>query len=1490
MASRACLGSAALLLTALAVCAILIAVPAAGEEGRDAGRGTVKNMVLWLHWDPTSPTVNGKATQLTFNTSQYWAKTNYTIDGDKNLVMDFYMVPVLASDLTVNGTVTVGFWGNYSGSNNNFQVQITFSERNSTGAENWTSTAFSANYNPASAPQYYSFDIPGFRHTFASGSTIHMSLQVSGGSGIYKAIYIDTATNNSRVVLPCENYLEVQSVSTFDPDGNPESGFQSNAPNTTAVIRATVTDPFGGYDIRWASCTLVGPSGATIIDNATMYRVLGTPVSFSSTYELAWNYSGADPGRYNITVWAVDNNGYYYYHYFMNYNYGPYAVSNSSFFFIGTPRFVNVLALDSTGQPLSGAEVQATVLERVVDRNLTGPAGLTNLSMQPGPYVFRVYWRGVRVASELVEVTDNVTELNPLVLYCRVYYPTFRTVDSRETPLEDAAVYVHYPNGSASILPFRTDASGEFSLYQTPAGPYRLSIVWGGVEVNRTVVVVDGNETYTIHTSVFYLSLRLVDPRGGSVPSAQVVVTDSSTGIVADSKLSDIEGRAVFRLAIRRYDLRVVWSDAVVNETASILVDGEMEMEVVCRIYYLTVRAVDSRGAPLESALCTVTGSGSLKVMGSGLSSPEGEVVVRVPTGLYNITVHWRDLPVYEAGDVDVPDDTTHVAGCRVHYLTIVTVDSRALPLESVEVRVSSVATGRILDSRRTGADGSLSSRLPAAELLIEASWHDVPVNRTDSFNLTGDGELVVRCSVHYLTISAVDDRDAPVEMAQVRIGLAGNGALLDARTTDYGGMAVSRLPAAPVSILVLWRDVVVNETPLYEVTGDDSLLIVCAVHYLDVLAVDSRGIPLDDAYIRVSLSDGKLVESLRTPQSGIVTVRVPAGPVNVSVTWLGVPVGSVTDHSVNASHLLTLRCSVYYLEVGAVDSRGARVEAVQLSAFRLLSGKLMGACATNESGVATFRLPADRYKLTAVWQDQLVSPDTDYELIADGSLTIKCLIHYLTVRPVDSRGRILENATVVFRQELTGNVLDTGVTGADGQVTARLPVGRYTILITWRDVAVNETIGFELALDQSVTVQCRVFYLTVACADVDGVQLQGAEILVCPAGRPELATSLVSGADGMAVFRFPAQVLDIVVRWRGVEVGSAAHALDSDAALPVSCKVFYLTVKVFDRDGRTLEGVQLTVFTLRSGLAVDVADTALVGPSGRAIFRLPVGQYRVFAHLRTTYLLTPVDQTESRGVDLTGSQTLRITFDGYPIPVHTSNAFMTALLFALVVVALLAAMYYVYRRLVRRPGQSRPEIAVGEAGAAGLSREEERKAFPGEEELEEKYRKEAEGDVADEEGRGGVKEERGEEKEGAGKKELVEEEKGKKDGGEGKEGAGEKDVGGKGEEGVEDKEKKERGEDGVKTKEEKKAAERAKGPKEMEGVGKEEEKVRAAGGKGAGDEGAQLTREETTGRGGDEGGRGAGEKEKGGKEGGPGATRSAYTVETLIKELEKFQ
>jgi hypothetical protein len=401
-----------------------------------------------------------------------------------------------------------------------------------------------------------------------------------------------------------------------------------------------------------------------------------------------------------------------------------------------------------------------------------------------------------------------------------------------------------------------------------------------------------------------------------------------------------------------------------------------------------------------------------------------------------------------------------------------------------------------------------------------------------------------------------------------------------------------------------------------------------------------------------------------------------------VTVTWANVLVGEVADHMVDSSHILTINCNVYYLEVQVTDSRDAPVANAQVSFLRMATGKQMDVRTTSQAGNTTFRLPSELYNITVVWQEQLVSPDTNYRVEHDGSLTLKCMIYYLTLKPVDSKGLPLENATIVFKQELTGNVLDTRITGDSGEVTSRLPIGRHTLIVSWKDVVVNITSAYDLGADSSLTIACQVFYLTVKPVDASSIPLAESEVIIRPTGSQDGSTTLTTNAQGAGTFRLPAQSYDLNVAWKGVLVCTRnMYRLAGDADLSLDCRVYYLTVKVADRDGKGLEGVQLTVYTVRDGIVYDLAGSAATNGSCKGVFRLPVGTYKVVARLKTTYLLTPVDMTLDHPVDLQESSTLQMVFDQYPVPVYTTNLFFAILLFVILIVVAAVMIYQVHKK-----------------------------------------------------------------------------------------------------------------------------------------------------------------------------------------------------------------
>jgi len=603
-----------------------------------------KDMVFFLHYEnETAKSLPGGGSTLTyFDTTTDWSEENVTIVVNAaDVYFDWYLVPALAGDFTVS-RCAFKIWARFvSGAAPNGLVEMTVYEVNETGVV-WSEVFYQATNQFSVTPELKSFEGNlSEPHTFRAGSSIRFRFRFNPGVGKTFEFYYDTAQMNSRVVLTGSPSIAVQDVITMDHQRSPRAGFLPEVANKTMYIQANVANPFGGYDIKWVNLTIEDAFGTKLLDNVSMPKISGTPLDYISTYEIMWNYSGLDPGRYNITVWALDNNGYNYYTHFQQYTYGVYPDTYRSHFIIGEDVFVNLMAIDSRGDIMEGVTIVATVHGGLVDWKDTNVDGLVNMSLSTGAYRFQAFLEDVMVAEEEVDITGNVLETDPIVMECAVYYPDIRTVDSHEEPLENAAVYIVHPNGSSYPQPLRTNDTGHTSLHRVPGGIYSITVRWRGSSVATESIVVSSNGEYTISCAVYYASLIAIDSKGEAVPNAQLAVYDNQTGIVMDFKSTDSNGSAVSRLPEGIYDIEAHWKGILVHSSWGIAMSGDMNKNLDCDIYYLTVKTVDAKNRPLEGVLISITMESDF-TMAAGHTSDAGEMIARLPKGEYTIDAHYR--------------------------------------------------------------------------------------------------------------------------------------------------------------------------------------------------------------------------------------------------------------------------------------------------------------------------------------------------------------------------------------------------------------------------------------------------------------------------------------------------------------------------------------------------------------------------------------------------------------------------------------------------------------------------------------------------------------------------------------------------------------------------------------------------------------------------------------------------------------------------------
>ncbi len=509
---------------------------------------TPRNLTFYMHNATIGKDVNAVTTPYTFDTWQAFGKNN-TVSKIQQVQQDWYLFPVLAGNLTVNGTIAAHVFVSIDLVGAQITPSLTVSERNRSGGVIPVFTFTYGSQGWWTSPHDLVLASTPIRYTFAAGSSILIVVKIT--SGVRTAtIWYNASWVPTHVVIQSDDFARIDSLAFLDSTGTSRTTFDPLAANKNIDVRVNVSDPLGSYDVHWANLTLQRPGGAFVFSDRALTEIAGTPVSYESTFDLVWNYSGQPVGRYNATASVLDNSGYYYFTEFFAED-GFRAALASSFYIGGLPHYVNLEAVDSKGVPLSGATVILLTGGVKVDATATDAGGLANLTMAGGTYEFRVFWEGVLVASVTRNVQSNVSAASPLVITTEVYYPVFQATDADGRPLADATLIFVHPNGT-KLGPYKTNASGEVALDQVPVGTYGLTASWRGVDVFSGPEVVNSNGVIAFATQVYELTVVAKAGDGSSLAGVFVSVTDS-TGLVFDAGVTGSNGMVILRLPAGTY-------------------------------------------------------------------------------------------------------------------------------------------------------------------------------------------------------------------------------------------------------------------------------------------------------------------------------------------------------------------------------------------------------------------------------------------------------------------------------------------------------------------------------------------------------------------------------------------------------------------------------------------------------------------------------------------------------------------------------------------------------------------------------------------------------------------------------------------------------------------------------------------------------------------------------------------------------------------------
>jgi hypothetical protein len=749
----------AMLATTLSISG-LYQVPATETEpitATDMAADPPHNITHFLHTGDTARYISPQLSVLSFfdtNLPFNMTGDGRSYSGQEQFAMQWYMFPPAASNLTVSGIDAI-FWitgevgtgqPNFAGSIEVFEVteqdilSLNF-DGTSVYLYNIPSNTPLFTY-PPSAPMVFPL---AFIHTFNASATIRFVLTINpGASGAGMGSQYTNVTVfwdsyhlfDSRLILKTQNPMTIDSSATSDFARQLKNGFIDEG-NTTMYFTANVSDPYGGYDIRWVNLTVKAPNGIAIpgLDNEPMVRITGSDAAPVSVYELSWDYGGMSTGLYTYDVWAVDDSGMTYYYYFAQFTFQPYDELLTNTFAIGVVYNLEVHLNDSLGMPLEGATVSydfATTLS-----NDTGWASLTVF----GNGTMAIYWHSILVDSSLV----NLTEDSILFVTCDVYSPELRLVDSQFQPLPSATAFFEYADGERLPI-LMSGIDGSIGVIdQVPAGNSALSVWWRGSLVFDADVVISSNEVLVVICDVYYMTVHVTDKVGTPIPMLTVVWLDSETHILIDSMFSDETGVAEARLPASTYDVEVYWHGNQIGTAPGTVLYTDIQVTVIGQVCSVNIVALDSRGIPLSDAHVVV--KSTTEIIVSRLTNDSGAIHAILPIGTLEIETYWYGVLVNDTL-VTLDGDANVIVTCSVSYLEVNTKDAAGKVLSGVEIVVKD-SQGNALGYGLT-ADGTIMFRLPDQMVTIEGHlaceymMTHLDLAQCANANVTGDSQVTL--------------------------------------------------------------------------------------------------------------------------------------------------------------------------------------------------------------------------------------------------------------------------------------------------------------------------------------------------------------------------------------------------------------------------------------------------------------------------------------------------------------------------------------------------------------------------------------------------------------------------------------------------------------------------------------------------------------------------------------------------------------------------
>ncbi len=458
-----------------------------------------------------------------------------------------------------------------------------------------SNTSITVGINGAEASKAYALTI---NVTDPQPQTYSTALTVSTnvtGSGYNSTLYYGNFSAGANT-----NYVGNYSIAVIEVNET-----RTTASFTVSLTNATEYHRFQVVGIRatdyqsnesvWVNITLAGEHIISISENASSKGVI----------EVSWEIPlNASMGLYTVTVTNSTTSG----------TIKP-VPDTQNFTVTEIPFQVRARKLD--GEVLTDVKVDVyNATKDLIYSDETDESGLASFAVAGGNYSFEAFWaiepgKNVLVGTLFNQsIKGNVT----LDLWCWIAH--LRIAIS--PPLPFINVTLTYYNITSS---FETNRTAIIEIYYMPTNiSYTIEARrYGFPFYNETIdkLLAEMGVSWvnvTIICPTYNMSVHVLDSKGEPLSNVEVRLTEWSSGVLIDSRITDDQGNVNLSAKFGRYEVDVYNYSAllervvVLNETTFDLVKDGMSVEIHCRIFNvnLYVEALDYFGQPLRNALVEV--------------------------------------------------------------------------------------------------------------------------------------------------------------------------------------------------------------------------------------------------------------------------------------------------------------------------------------------------------------------------------------------------------------------------------------------------------------------------------------------------------------------------------------------------------------------------------------------------------------------------------------------------------------------------------------------------------------------------------------------------------------------------------------------------------------------------------------------------------------------------------------------------------------------